>query len=88
MVFRVSPHILTAKFLKNKPISVIQVTNIHRWNQIFTIFCSWLILKRINTNRICSPRCSKLKGVIDAVDGELSRIRSKPSFMLEDIGIL
>ena len=64
---------LTAGFLKNKPISVIQVTNIHL---LLTIFCSWLII-----NGLISIAFILLvvKGVIDAVDGELARIRNKPS---------
>ena len=64
---------LTAKFLKNKPISVIQVTNIHL---LLTIFCSWLI---INGSTLIAFALLVVKGVIDAVDGELARIRNKPS---------
>ena len=64
---------LTAKFLKNKPISVIQVTNIHL---LLTIFCSWLILNGLT---LIAFVFLVIKGVIDAVDGELARIRNKPS---------
>ena len=64
---------LTAKFLKNKPISVIQVTNIHF---LLTIFCSWLILNGLTQIAFV---LLVVKGVIDAVDGELARIRNKPS---------
>lgn len=64
---------LTAKFLKNKPISVIQVTNIHL---LLTIFCSWLILNGLT---LIAFVLLVVKGVIDAVDGELARIRNKPS---------
>jgi len=64
---------LTAKFLKNKPISVIQVTNIHL---LLTIFCSWLIL---NGSILIAFVLLVVKGVIDAVDGELARIRNRPS---------
>ena len=64
---------LTAKLLKNKPISVIQVTNIHF---LLTIFCSWLILNGLT---LIAFVLLVVKGVIDAVDGELARIRNKPS---------
>ena len=58
---------LTAKFLKNKPISVIQVTNIHL---LLTIFCSWLILNGLT---LIAFVLLVVKGVIDAVDGELAQ---------------
>jgi hypothetical protein len=64
---------LTAKFLKNKPISVIQITNIHL---LLTIYCSWLILNGLT---VIAFTLLVVKGVIDAVDGELARIRNKPS---------
>ena len=64
---------LTAKYLKNKPISVIQVTNTHL---LLTIFCSWLILNGLT---LIAFVLLVVKGVIDAVDGELARIRNKPS---------
>ena len=63
----------TAKWLRDKPISVIQVTNLHL---LLTIYCSWLIL---NGSTIVACGLLIVKGVIDAVDGELARIRSKPS---------
>jgi len=62
-----------ANFLKEKPISVMQVTNIHF---VLSLYCAWLIFEG-------SPilACSLLivKGVIDAVDGELARMRERPS---------
>ena len=64
---------IAARFLKEKPISVIQVTNIHLF---LTIFCAWLITQG-NTIIACSLLV--VKGVIDAVDGELARIRERPS---------
>ena len=64
---------LTAKYLKNKPISVIQITNTHL---LLTIFCSWLILNGLT---LIAFVLLVVKGVIDAVDGELARIRNKPS---------
>ena len=64
---------IAARFLKEKPISVIQVTNIHLF---LTIFCAWLITQE-NTIIACSLLV--VKGVIDAVDGELARIRERPS---------
>ena len=62
-----------ARFLKEKPISVIQVTTLHL---LLTIFCAWLILQG-HTIIACSLLI--VKGVIDAVDGELARIRERPS---------
>ena len=64
---------IMARFLKEKPISVMQVTNLHL---ILTIFCAWLILQG-HTIIACSLLI--VKGVIDAVDGELARIRERPS---------
>ena len=64
---------MVAKRLKNKPISVIQVTNLHL---LLTIYCSWLIL---NGSTVVACALLVIKGVIDAVDGELARIRNKPS---------
>ena len=64
---------IMARFLKEKPISVMQVTNVHL---ILTIFCAWLILQG-HTIIACSLLI--VKGVIDAVDGELARIRERPS---------
>tara|TARA_B100001564_G_scaffold78169_1_gene62561 strand:+ start:4489 stop:5244 length:756 start_codon:yes stop_codon:yes gene_type:complete len=62
-----------ARFLKEKPVSVIQVTNIHL---ILTFYCAWLI---IQGNTIAACLLLIVKGVIDAVDGELARIRERPS---------
>ena len=64
---------IMARFLKEKPISVIQVTNLHL---LLTFFCGWLILEG-HTIIACSLLI--VKGVIDAVDGELARIRERPS---------
>lgn len=64
---------IMARFLKQKPISVIQVTNLHL---LLTFFCGWLILEG-HTIIACSLLI--VKGVIDAVDGELARIRERPS---------
>lgn len=62
-----------ARFLKEKPVSVIQVTNLHL---ILTFYCAWLI---IQGNTIAACLLLIVKGVIDAVDGELARIRERPS---------
>ena len=64
---------ILARNLKNTPISVIQVTNFHL---IISIFCSWLIIQG-NTIEGCFLLI--IKGVIDAVDGELARLRERPS---------
>ena len=64
---------IIARFLKEKPISVIHVTNLHL---LLTFFCGWLILEG-HTIIACSLLI--VKGVIDAVDGELARIRERPS---------
>jgi phosphatidylglycerophosphate synthase len=64
---------ILAKNLKNTPISVIQVTNIHL---LISIFCSWLIIQGYT---IESCFLLIIKGVIDAVDGELARLRERPS---------
>ena len=62
-----------ARYLKEKPVSVIQVTNLHL---VLTIFCAWLILQG---DLILACSLLIIKGVIDAVDGELARIRERPS---------
>ena len=64
---------IVARFLKEKPVSVMQVTNFHL---LLTIFSAWLILEG-HTVIACSLLI--VKGVIDAVDGELARIRERPS---------
>ena len=62
-----------ARFLKDKPVSVIQVTNLHF---ILTLFCAWLILQG---QVITACLLLVVKGVVDAIDGELARIRRRPS---------
>ena len=62
-----------AKSLEKKPVSVIQVTNFHL---LLSLFGAWLILEGY-TIEACSLLV--VKGVIDAVDGELARIRQRPS---------
>jgi len=62
-----------ARFLKEKPVSVIQITSFHL---LLTILCAWLILEG---NTIIACFILILKGIIDAVDGELARIRERPS---------
>ena len=64
---------IAAKFLEKKPISVIQVTNIHF---LLSLFCAWLILEG---HILESCFLLIVKGVLDAVDGELARIRERPS---------
>ena len=64
---------ILAKFLEKKPVSVIQVTNVHF---LLSLFSAWLIFKGYPVEG-----CFLLivKGVIDAVDGELARLRERPS---------
>ncbi len=62
-----------ARYIKEKPVSVIQVTNLHL---ALTIFCAWLI---IQGDMILACSLLIIKGVIDAIDGELARIRQRPS---------
>ncbi|MDA8673670.1 CDP-alcohol phosphatidyltransferase family protein [Candidatus Poseidoniales archaeon] len=64
---------LSQGFSKKKPISVIQVTNIHF---LLSLFCAWLILEG---HILESCFLLIVKGVLDAVDGELARIRERPS---------
>ena len=64
---------IVSRFLKEKPISVMQVTTIHL---LLTIYCAWLILEG---NTIIACFLLIIKGIIDAVDGELARIRERPS---------
>jgi len=64
---------IVARFLEKKPISVIQVTNIHF---LLSLFCAWLIVEGYLLE---SCFLLIIKGVIDAVDGELARIRERPS---------
>ena len=62
-----------ARFLKDKPVSVIQVTNLHL---LLTLFCAWLILEG---STVLACFLLIVKGILDAVDGELARIRERPS---------
>ena len=62
-----------ARYLKEKPISVIQVTTFHL---LLTLYSAWLIL---DGNPVIACFLLIIKGVIDAVDGELARIRERPS---------
>lgn len=64
---------IAARFLEKKPISVIQVTNIHF---LLSLICALLIFEGYLLE---SCFLLILKGVIDAVDGELARIRERPS---------
>ena len=64
---------IIAKKLEKTPISVIQVTNLHL---LLSLFCAWLI---IGGYTIESCFLLVVKGVIDAVDGELARLRERPS---------
>jgi len=64
---------MIAKKLISTPISVIQVTNLHL---VLSLICSWLI---IQGQTITACALLVVKGVIDAVDGELARMREKPS---------
>jgi len=64
---------IVSRFLKEKPISVMQVTTFHL---LLTIYCAWLILEG---NTIIACFLLIIKGIIDAVDGELARIRERPS---------
>ena len=62
-----------ANLLKDTKISVLMVTNFHL---LLSIFCAWLILQEY-----IIEGCILLviKGVVDAIDGELARIRERPS---------
>ncbi|MCP2502786.1 MAG: CDP-alcohol phosphatidyltransferase family protein [Candidatus Thalassarchaeaceae archaeon] len=62
-----------AKKIEPTRITVIQVTNFHL---LLSIICAWLI---IENNIILACFLLVIKGVIDAIDGELARIRKKPS---------
>ena len=62
-----------ANLLKDTRISVLMVTNFHL---LLSILCAWLILQEYI---IESCILLVIKGVVDAVDGELARIREKPS---------
>ena len=62
-----------ANRLKDTPVSVIMVTNFHLFA---SIFCAWLILQEMILEGCI---ILVIKGVIDAVDGELARIRETPS---------
>ena len=62
-----------ARYLKEKPVTVIQVTTLHL---LLTLYCAWLILDGYS---VLACFLLIVKGVIDAVDGELARIRERPS---------
>ena len=62
-----------ANLLKDTKISVLMVTNFHL---LLSTLCAWLILQEYI---IESCILLVIKGVVDAVDGELARIREKPS---------
>ena len=62
-----------ANLLKDTRISVLMVTNFHL---LLSTLCAWLILQEYI---IESCILLVIKGVVDAVDGELARIREKPS---------
>ena len=57
-----------ALYLKDSPVSVMQVTNIHF---ILTLFCGWLILQG---QIVPASILLVIKGVVDAIDGELVRL--------------
>ena len=63
----------SANLLKDTKISVLMVTNFHL---LLSIFCAWLIFQEYI---IESCVLLVIKGVVDAVDGELARIRERPS---------
>ena len=62
-----------ANLLKDTKISVLMVTNFHL---LLSTFCAWLILQEYIVE---SCVLLVIKGVVDAVDGELARIRKRPS---------
>lgn len=62
-----------AKNLKDTSVSVLMVTNFHL---LASIFCTWLILQEMIIEGCI---ILVIKGVIDAIDGELARIRGRPS---------
>ena len=62
-----------AQFLKEKPVPVMQVTNFHL---LLTLYSAWLISQG---QTILACFLLIVKGVIDAIDGELARIRERPS---------
>lgn len=64
---------VVARNLKDTPVSVMQVTNLHL---ALTLFCAWLILQG---HPVVACGLLVVKGVIDAVDGELARVRNRPS---------
>ena len=62
-----------ANILKETKISVLMVTNFHL---LLSIFCAWLILQEYIIDGCI---LLVIKGVVDAIDGELARIRERPS---------
>ena len=64
---------VVTRFLKDKPVSVIQVTNFHL---LLSLYSAWLIYQG---DTILACFLLIVKGVIDADDGELARTRERPS---------
>lgn len=62
-----------ARSLKTKPVSVLQITHLHL---LLALFSAWLILQG---EVIVGCLLLIAKGVLDAVDGELARLREMPS---------
>ena len=62
-----------ARFLNDKPISVLQVTHLHL---LLALVCAALIVQE---RIVLACFLLILKGIIDAVDGELARLRERPS---------
>tara|TARA_B110000881_G_C18593455_1_gene529628 strand:+ start:1029 stop:1784 length:756 start_codon:yes stop_codon:yes gene_type:complete len=62
-----------ASYLKKTRISVIQVTNFHL---LLSFLGAWLI---ISDDTVEACLILVIKGIIDAVDGELARMRKQPS---------
>ncbi len=64
---------ILARSLKTTPVSVLLVTNLHL---LLALFSAWLILQG---EVILGCFLLIAKGVLDAVDGELARLRERPS---------
>jgi phosphatidylglycerophosphate synthase len=62
-----------ARFLNDKPVTVLQVTHLHL---LLALFCAVLIVQE---QIVLACFLLILKGIIDAVDGELARLRERPS---------